>query len=48
MVIEELSQLHMRDTLCPKSAEHLTEEKKCDELEYLMFLKVNRDGIVKG
>ena len=48
MVTEKLSWLHMRDTFCPKSAKHLTEEKNWDALEYLMFLKVKWDVKVKG
>ena len=47
-VTEEMSQLYMRDKFCPKSYEHLTKEQKWDALESLIFLKVNRYGIVKG
>ena len=47
-VTEDLSHIHIRDTFCPESAKHLTKEKSWDALESLMFLKVHREGRVKG
>ena len=47
-VTEKLYQIHMGDTLRPKSAKHLTEEQKWYALEFLIFLKVKKDGRVKG
>ena len=38
----------MRDTFSTKSAEHLTKEQNRDELEYLIFLKVQWDVKAKG
>ena len=47
-VTEDLSQLHMRDTFFPKSAEHLTEEQNQDSLKYLLFFKLENERRLKG
>ena len=47
-VPEDLYQLYTKDTFNTGSAEQLTKDQKWDALESLMFLKVKRDGRVKG
>jgi hypothetical protein len=47
-VLKELQQLHDRKVLEPRSADHLTGDEKHAALQYLMFLKKKRNGIIKG
>jgi hypothetical protein len=47
-VLKELLQLHDRGVLEPKQAQQLTREEKQAALQYLMFLKKKRNGIIKG
>ena len=47
-VTAELEQLHRRDTFQPARTENLTEKQKHELLSLLMFIKENRDGLIKG
>ncbi|KAL7559815.1 hypothetical protein ACA910_003979 [Epithemia clementina (nom. ined.)] len=47
-VLEELQQLHERKVILPKEAADLTPEQKRTSLEYLMFIRRKRDGLLKG
>ena len=47
-VLKGLLQLHDRRVLEPKQAHQLTREEKRTALQYLMFLKKKRNGIIKG
>ena len=47
-VVKELQQLHDRGVMTPKMASELSGEEKRGALQYLMFLKKKRDGVIKG
>jgi hypothetical protein len=47
-VIAELKQLHDLEVIEPTDASKLSKEAKQAALEYLMFLKENRSGKIKG
>ena len=47
-VLKELQQLHDRKVLEPRSAAEMSNDEKHAALQYLMFLKKKRNGIVKG
>ena len=47
-VLKELQQLHDRKVLEPVNAKEMTNEEKQGALQYLMFLKQKRDGVIKG
>jgi hypothetical protein len=47
-VLKELQQLHDRGVLEPKHARELSIDDKKQALQYLMFLKKKRNGIIKG
>ena len=47
-VTKEMKQLHDRGVLEPKLATELTREQRTRALAYLMFLKMKRDGSIKG
>ena len=47
-VLKELRQLHYRMVIEPKFADSMTEKQKDDTLQYLMFLKEKRAGVIKG
>ena len=47
-VIEELQQLQERQVIEPCNADKMSMTEKLDALEYLMFLKKKRSGIIKG
>jgi hypothetical protein len=47
-VLKELLQLHDRGVIEPKSAHVLSREEKRAALQYLMFLKKKRNGMIKG
>ena len=47
-MLKELKQLHDRMVLEPKRAEKMTPAEKKASLQYLMFLKKKRSGMIKG
>ena len=47
-VTKELQQLHNREVLEPKHPSELTKEQHVRALSYLMFLKMKKDGTIKG
>jgi len=47
-VAKEMQQLHDRKTISPRHAHVLSEKEKRGSLNYLMFIKKKRDGIIKG
>jgi hypothetical protein len=47
-VLKELSQLHNRKVVVPEDPKQLTREQKHKALQYLMFLKRKRCGMIKG
>lgn len=47
-VLKELQQLHDRKVLEPKNPDLMSQEEKKDALQYLMFLKKKRSGVIKG
>ena len=47
-VLKELQQLHDRKVLEPVNAKEMTNEEKQGALQYLMFLKQKRNGVIKG
>jgi hypothetical protein len=47
-VIKELKQLHDRDVIKPKEARELSWDECQKALQYLMFLKQKRSGVIKG
>jgi hypothetical protein len=47
-VLSELKQLHDRKVLEPKSDDEMTDEDRKRSLQYLMFLKKNSSGKIKG
>ena len=47
-VTKELQQLHDREVLEPKHPNELTKEQRVRALSYLMFLKMKRNGTIKG
>lgn len=47
-MVKEMTQLHVRKVVKPKTAHMLTREEKTAALDYLMFLKQKRDGSIKG
>ena len=47
-VLKELKQLHNRMVMDPKSSNEMTMSLKKSALQYLMFLKQNRCGKIKG
>jgi hypothetical protein len=47
-VLKELQQLHNRKVLEPKDPASLSPDEKKNALQYLMFLKKKRSGVIKG
>lgn len=47
-VNEEMKQLHDMRVMTPKHPASISEQDRCDALQYLMFLKKKRDGRIKG
>ena len=47
-VLKELHQLHVRKVMAPTFAKELTPEQRQAALQYLMFLKEKRSGVIKG
>lgn len=47
-VLKELQQLHDRKVLEPMDASQMSREEKRASLQYLMFLKKKRNGVIKG
>jgi hypothetical protein len=46
--VKELTQLHVMDTLTPMHADKLSREQRMRLLSSLLFLKMKRDGDIKG
>eukprot|EP00957_Ditylum_brightwellii_P124665 9501520-Ditylum_brightwellii.AAC.1 len=47
-VLSELQQLHDRMVMNPQKPEKMTDNKKREALQYLMFLKKKQCGQIKG
>ena len=47
-VTKEIQQLYDREVLEPKHPSELTKEQRVRALSYLMFLKMKRNGTIKG
>jgi hypothetical protein len=47
-MLEELKQLHDHKVLEPKNATKMSQDDKKEALQYLMFLKKKRSGVIKG
>ena len=48
LCFQELKQLHNRMVIEPMATEELNEDDKQNMLQYLMFLKQEQDGKIKG
>jgi hypothetical protein len=46
--LTELKQLHDRTVIAPKDATQLSREDKQTSLQYLMFLKKKRTGVIEA